>query len=172
MSDMSSDVLKNNLTNPAKSFLWSVYFPTVIGGGSPETLETRCQTTSIPGRSVGRILIPYKGTAGIVFPGKLNLDHTWDMTFLESAADHKTFDALYGWNQKVVHVKTGLGGPDIAIKADIYLKCEDQLQNVWLTIKVTGAYPEGIGSVGLSYANQDEISFDVRWAYDRWEKVE
>jgi hypothetical protein len=172
MADMSADVLKNNLTNPAKAFLWSVVFPGLVGGGDAEALETRCQSTGIPGRSVGAIVIPYKGTPGIVFPGKLNLDHTWSTTFVESAADRKTFDALYAWHQSIQNVQTGLGGPDNTLKRNLYLKCEDQEGNVWLTIKLTGCYPQDVGAVALSYASQEQITFPVRWAYDRWEKVD
>ncbi len=171
MSDFSADVLKNNLNNPAKNFLWDMIFNNPIGGGDAKTLETRCQTTSIPGRGVGRITIPYKGTAGIVFPGKLNLDHTLSMTFVESSTDKKTWNAINAWQQAIINMRTGLGGPDVAIKTDIYLKCKDQQDNTWLTIKIIGTYPEDMAEVPLSYASQDEIAFRVRWAYDRWEEV-
>jgi len=171
MADMSADVLSNNLTNPAKTWLWDVLIPNPIGGGDNEALETRCQSTSIPGRSVGKIVIPYKGTAGIVFPGKLEMDHTWSMTYLESASDTKTFDALYAWAQAIVNARTGLGGLDIAIKSSIYLKCLDQQGSTWLTIKVTGCYPEEISETPLAYGTQENVKFTVRWAFDRWEKV-
>jgi len=169
--DMSADVLLNNLTNPAKSFLWTVVFTNPVGGGDGKSLETRCQTASIPGRSVGSIVIPFKGTAGIKFPGKLTMSHTWSMTFLESAADRKTFDAIYAWKQAIVDAKTGLGGPDSIIKSSIYLKCLNQSGAVWLTIKLTGCYPENMSDVPLSYSSQEQIMFNVTWAYDRWEKV-
>jgi hypothetical protein len=168
---MSADVLSNNLTNPAKSFLWEVMFTNPIGGGDAKALETRCQTASIPGRSFGSIIIPFKGTAGIKFPGKLNMDHTWSTTFVESTADQKTFNAIYAWKQAVLDAKTGIGGPDIAIKSNIYLKCLDQAGNTWLTIKMTGCYPENMSDTPLSYAANEEIRFSVTWAYDRWEKV-
>lgn len=168
---LSSDVLKNNLTNPARSWLWDVVFTNPIGGGDAASLETRCRTVSIPGRSFGRITLPFKGTPGIVFPGKLNMDHTWSMTFIESSADRKTFDAIYNWKQAIINDKTGVGAPDITIKSDIYLKCLDQTGAVWLTIKVIGCYPEVLGEVSLSQESQEEIKFSVRWAYDRWEKV-
>jgi hypothetical protein len=170
--NMSADVLKNNLTNPAKAFLWSVLIPAVVGGGDEKALETRCQSTALPGRSVGAIIIPYKGTPGLVYPGKLNMDHVWNTTFIESASDTKTFNTLYAWHQAIVNAKTGVGGPDIILKKDLYLKCEDQLGNVWLTIKMIGAYPQDMGSIPLNYASQEQISFPVRWAYDRWEKVD
>jgi len=172
MADMSQDVLKNNLTNPAKGFLWEVMFVNPIGGGDADALDARCQSSSIPGRSVGEITIPYKGTPGVRFPGKLQMSHNWSVTFVESTEDRKTFNALHAWHQAIVNDRTGLGGPDPAIQSDVYLKCLDQEGTTWLTIKLVGCYVSEIGEVSLSYETNTNIVFPVTLSYDRWEKVE
>jgi hypothetical protein len=172
MPDMSQDVLKNSLTNPAKSFLWEVMFTNPVGGGDADALDTRCQSTSIPGRGTGTILIPYKGTPGIQVPGKLTMSHSWAVTFLENTEDRKTFDALHAWNQAIVHDRLGVGGPDPLIKADIYLRCLDQEGTVWLTIKLIGCFPADVGEVSLSYEDNSTITFPCTFSFDRWEKVE
>ncbi len=172
MPDMSADVLKNNLTNPAKSYLWYVMFTNPIGGGDADALDTRCRSASIPGRSVGTIDIPYKGTAGIRVPGKLQMSHSWSVSFLENTEDQKTYNALYAWHEAIVGARTGIGGPDLAVKSDIYLRCIDQAGNVWLTIKLIGAFPSELGDVSLSYEDNSTIQFPVTWSYDRWEKVD
>lgn len=124
MADMSSDVLKNNLTNPAKTYLWEMMFTNPVGGGDSNVMDLRCQTTTIPGRSHGEIIIPFKGTPGIKFPGKLTMDHNLAMTFIEGT-DRKVFDALHGWSEAITSARTGIGGPDVAIKSDIYLRMLD-----------------------------------------------
>lgn len=171
MADMSADVLKS-LTNPAKSFLWDVMFTNPVGGGDADALDSRCRSASIPGRSTSTIHIPYKGTAGIVIPGKIQVSHTWSVTFLENTEDRKTFDAWYGWHQTIINIKTGVGVPDPMVKSDVYLRCLDQAGAVWLTIKMFGCFPSDIGDVSLSYDDNSTLVFPVTLSYDRWEKVE
>ncbi len=170
MASMGTDVLKNNLNNPAKKWLWEVMFTSPVGGGDADILDTRCRTAGIPGRSVGEILLPYKGTPGLVYPGKLQMSHSWRTTFIEST-DKKTFDALYGWHQAIVNAKTGVGGLDLAIKSDIFFKCLDQPGDTWLTIHLIGCYPADIGEVSMSYGDSSEVEFPVTWAFDRWEEA-
>jgi len=172
MADMSADVLKNNLTNPAKSFLWEVLFTNPIGGGDADALDTRCRSTSIPGRGSSPINIPYMGTPGIVVPGKATLSHSWVVTFLENTEDRKTFDALYNWNEAIVGMRTGVGGPDPTIKSDIYLRCLDQAGDAWLSIKLFGCFPSEVGEVSMSYEDNSTLIFSVTFSYDRWERMD
>ena len=91
--EFSYDVLKNNLTNPQRTYLWEVLIPKPVGGGSSETFAVRAQSTEIPGASFATINIPYKQTAGVVFAGKLQYDHKWNATFIEGE-DHIVYDAF------------------------------------------------------------------------------
>jgi len=171
MAKMSSDNLKNNLTNLAKAFLWDVLFANPIGGGDSEALNVRCQSTAQPGRSFGSILVPYKQGPGAKFPGKLTMSHTWTCTFVEGT-DGKIFDAIYGWKQAIIHDRLNVGGPDILIKADIYLNLLDMQGKVTKKIKLIGAYPELLDETPLSYATDASIVYTCTFSYDRWEKVE
>lgn len=169
MADMSADVLRNNLTNPARTYLWEIRFSNMIGGGS-DIIEARCQSASIPGRSSHGIRIPYKGTPGIKFPGKLTMPQTWSLSFVENV-DRKVFDALYGWQQAIQNARTGIGLPDVSLKTDIYLKCLNQATGQpWLTIKLIGAWVEDIPEVALTYDANTIVHFRATFSYDRWEK--
>ena len=170
MASMGADVFKNNLNNPAKLWLWEVMFTSPVGGGEADILDTRCRSAGLPGRSVEQIHLPYKGTAGLVYPGKLTMSHSWNTSFIEST-DKKTFDALYGWHQAIIDARTGVGGLDPSIKSNIYFKCLDQPGDTWLTIKLFGCYPADIAAVSMSYADSGELVFPVVWAYDYWEEA-
>lgn len=169
--EMGADILKNNLNNPAKSYLWVVVFPKLIGGGDGVTLATRCQSASLPGRGTSSIKIEYLGTAGFKVPGKMAMDQTWRLEFLESTQDKKTFTALYNWQQAIQSAKTGLGGPDPAIKTDLYFQALDQQGQTWLTIKLYGCYVESIGEISVSYGSNTSMTFPVTMSYDWWEPV-
>lgn len=171
MTRMSSDNLKNNLNNPARLYLWDVMFTNPIGGGDAETLELRCQTTAIPGRSVGEILVPFKATAGLKFPGKLTMSHTWPATFVEST-DKEIFNALHAWNQAIVDARTGIGGLDILIKSNIYLRLMGvTADSIYLKIKLVGCYIQDVAEVPLAYETEGLIMYPVVFSYDYWEEV-
>lgn len=167
---MSADNLKNNLTNLAKVYLWEVLFANPIGGGDAEALSLRCQSTAVPGSSFGSILIPYKQSPGIKFPGKLTMPHTWTCTFVEGT-DGKIFDSIYKWKQAIVHDRLNIGGPDALIKADIHLRLQGMDGAVVRRIKLVGCYPELMDDTPLTYENEAGVMFTVTWSYDRWEKV-
>ena len=171
MSKMGQDNLGANLTNLARKYLWEVVFSNPIGGGDSDALMLRAQSTAIPGSSFGSILVHYKQTAGVKFPGKLNMPHTWTTTFVEGT-DKKVFDAIYAWKQLIVHDRLGIGGPDQVIKADIYLRLLDQQGSTTSQFKMVGAYPELMDDTPVSYDEEAALMYTVTFSYDRWESVD
>lgn len=164
MAKMSADSLRNNITNPARSYLWEVLVPTPLQGDA-ETYLLRAQTTTMPERSFGEILIPYKQSAGIKFPGKLAYPHTWDITFIEGE-DRKILQSFYDWCNDIIDDKTNTGS--IIIKTDLYLHLLDTDGSVALKIKLTGCYPQRMSDVPLDYSAEDPIKFTITFSYDKW----
>lgn len=161
---MSVNSLRNNLSNPGRVYLWEVLFPSPLEGDT-ETLLLRAQTTEMPERSFGSILIPYKQTAGIKYPGKLTYPHTWDITFVEGE-DRAIIQTFYDWCNRVIDDKTGVG--DLVVKTDIYLHLIDTNGNVSKKIKMSGCYPERMGNVSMDYNSEEEMKFTITFSYDVW----
>jgi len=170
MTQMNASALQDNLSNPQKTYLWDVIIPNPIGGGDADTLMLRCQSTNRPGRSVGKILLPYKQSAGVSYPGKLTYSHTWDCTFVEGE-DKATWNIIYSWMQKVIHDKTNIGTGDILIKSDIYIKLLGTAGAETLKIRLVGCYPESTPDIPLSYDDEGNVMHPVTWSYDRWEEA-
>lgn len=171
MTEMSAENLKNDISNPARVYLWDVLFANLVGGGSRDHLEIRAQSTAIPGRSFGEILVPFKGSAGIKFPGKLVLTHIWPAVFIEGD-DREVWDAIYKWEQAIQDVRTGIGSPDALIKADIYLRLLGQSgtqATVTNKIKLVGCYPQAVDEVPVAYEDEGNIMYNVTFSYDYWE---
>lgn len=169
MANMSADNLKNNLSDLAKTYLWEVIIVNPVGGGDAETLELRCQSAVIPGRSVGEILVPFKATAGIKYPGKLTMSHAFPVTFVEGL-DKKVFDALHAWNQAIVNDRLGTGGPDSTIKTNIHLRLLNPQGTVFAKIKLVGCYVQAIDDVPLAYEAEGNVVYNVTFSYDYWEE--
>lgn len=167
MSNMGINSLKNNLNNPARGYLWEVLFPNPLGGDT-ETLLLRCRSTSIPGVSVGGILLPFKQTGGVKYPGKKTYSHTWACTFVEGE-DRAMWDAFYEAAQAVIHDETGLGA--FGIKKDIYLHLINTDGTVSKRIRLVGAYIESQEDIALSYEDESVILVAVSFSYDYWTEV-
>lgn len=170
MSNMSADNLRNNLNNPARLYLWDVVFINPVGGGDADALELRCQTATIPGRSVGEILVPFKGTAGIKFTGKLTMSHTWVASFVEGI-DKKVFNALHAWQQAIMNARTGIGGLDTMIKANIFLRLIDVAGNVFMKIKLVGCYLQAVDDVPVAFDTEGVVMYGTTFSYDYWEEA-
>lgn len=167
MAKMSVDSLRNNLTNPARAYLWEVIFPTPLKGDA-ETFLLRAQTTTFPERSFGSILIPYKQSAGIKYPGKLTYPHTWDLTFVEGE-DRKILQSFYDWCNEVINDRTNTGS--VVVKTDIYLHLLNTDGDVSMKVKLMGCYPERMSDVSLGYDTEAPMMFTITFSYDHWELV-
>ncbi len=170
MPEMGVNTLKNNLTNPARSYLWDIVIPSPIGGGDGTTLQVRAQSTSIPGRSFGTINVPYKQSGGVVFAGKLTYSHSWECTFVEGE-DGAVHSAIYNWKQSIVHDYNNVGLGDDAIKQDIYLNLLGTDGSITRNIKLIGCFPSAVADVAVDYAADEIVRYPVTFAYDHWEIV-
>ena len=138
------------------------------GGGDTTTLLLRAQSTSMPERSFGDILIPFKATPGINFPGKASNPHAWTVTFAEGE-DRAILNAMYDWMNSILNDKTGLGS--VSFKKDIYLHLINSDGTVAKKYKMVGCYPKSIGEVALGMDTETPVMYPIIFAYDRWELV-
>ena len=164
MAEMSVNALKNNLTNPARDYLWEVIFASPLGGDT-NTLLLRARSSIIPGRSVGNIHIPFKQTGGVEYPGKLTFSHNWTCTFVEGE-DAKMWKAFYDWAQKIINTETGIG--NFSIKTDIYLNLLNTDGSSRMKIKIVGAFIKEAADITFDYVSDKEINIATTWSYDYW----
>jgi len=170
MPDMSINSLSNDLGEAARTYLWEVVIPRPIGGGNSKMLTLRCQSSQIPGRGVGSILIPYKQTAGMKVPGKLTYDHSIDLSFVEGE-DRAVFLALYDWCNSIISDRTGVAGSTSSIKTDIYMNLMNTDGSIPLSIRLVGGYLETLSSTPMNYNDEGNVFFSSVWSYDSWHKV-
>ena len=165
---MSLDIgqLDANLASPAKTYLWDVVIPNPPYG-SAETFSLRCQSSSIPERSLSAIKVEYKQTAGVKYPGKVKFPQSWALTFIEGE-DRAIFTALNAWINSIVNAKTGIG--TLVTKTDVYLKLLNTDGEEALSLRLIGVYPESLGEVSLNYTDEGDIKYPCTLSYDRWEE--
>jgi hypothetical protein len=167
MAEMNVDALQNEIYNPARTYLWEIVIPSPLEGNT-RSLLIRAQSTSMPERSFGGILVPFKQTGGVKFVGKIAYPHSWDVTFLEGE-DRAMLLTFYDWMNDIIHDRYFVGTADY--KIDIYLHLLNMDETVAERIRLIGCYPERMSDVNLAQESEDAIMVTVTFSYDRWEVV-
>jgi hypothetical protein len=166
----SLDTVRNILTNPARSYMFEMVIPNLLGGGDSGALTAQCQAAEIPEYSISAIHIPYKQSAGFDVPGIPKYD-PWNTTFIETE-DLTVYKALYGWQNLINDRANNTGLGDGQIRKDIYLNLLKTSDNsIYTKFRMIGGYPEAVGKVALQYGQDQLIQVSVTWKFVRWEIV-
>lgn len=168
MPILSSSNLANNLSTPARVYLWNIIISNPIGGGDPDTLMLRCQSTQMPSRSVGIIEVPWQQDANIQYTGKLKYPYDWTCTFLESAEDGLTLTSFYNWAQTIITDSTAVGNLESNIISNIELQLIDPTGNQWGQYTILNAFVKEIGNVELAYQSEEVIRLPITFRYSKW----
>lgn len=170
MANMGMDALKQNLTNPQRVFMWEFEIPAPKGLGTADLWILRTQATQEPGRSFTPIPIPFKGTGGLIVPGKEVYSHTITVTILEGE-DARGYEAIQSWMKLIRDNVTGVGLGDPDLKTDAVVSLIDTKGVVTKRIKVVGMYPQEKAPVELTYEANEVEKYVVTFAFDRWEEI-
>lgn len=167
---MSVDNLKANLGNAQRTYLWEVIIPNPLGGGDSKAFSLRCQSASVPGRTISPIHIDYKQGPGFNIPGKNKYDQSWTVTVIEGE-DSRMHDFLYKWMQNIVNDTSELGFGDMFVKRDIYFKLISTKGKETLKLKLMGAWPSSVPEVPVAMNTEDVLRYTVTFSFDKWVEV-
>lgn len=167
---MNLDALKQNLTNPQRTFMWEFEIPAPKGISASDVWTIRSQSIVEPGRSFAAIDIPYKGTGGLRVPGKEVYTHEIAVRVLESE-DAATFKAIHSWMKMIRDNVSGVGEADPDLKTDAVVRLLTTKGVVAKMVKLVGMYPQAKPDVTLNYDENAVEGYDVTFAYDRWEEM-
>jgi hypothetical protein len=165
---LSASNLANNLSTPARSYLFNIIIANPIGGGDPDTLMLRCQSSQMPERSFKYIEVPWQQDSNLQYPGKLSYPYDWTCTFLESAEDGLTMQSFYNWANTVIQDTTAIGNIQSNIITNMELQLIDPTGAQWGQYTFLNACIERIGNVELSYGTEDIIKIPITFRYQKW----
>lgn len=165
---LSADSLKANLGTPQRTYLFNVIIPNFPGlMGDTDTLMLRCQSTTLPSRSVSILEVNYKQAPKLQYPGKLIYTHDWDCTFIEGE-DAAVFQTFYAWAQTVINDLTNQGGTSEEIKTDIILQLVSTADEETLRIRLKGCFIKDMQGASLAYNTEGTLQLPVTLRYDSW----
>ena len=147
-------------------------FPTSAPNVDASTkLTYTCEAASMPGVSIGSIVIPYFGRE-TKWPGDKKFED-WNITVINDE-DFKVRNAFELWYSKL-NSHAGNLRDAAAVEAtgwgvDIYIKQYSRTGDPIKGYKIIGAFPVDLGAIDVAWRDTDRIeTFSVRLAYQWWE---
>ena len=140
----------------ANQFKVTMPFPGYASvGGETSDLAFLCQSTALPGMTIGNIAIPFRGRL-------LNIagDRTfnaWSVTIMNDT-DFKLYRAFERWMNGINNMtdNEGLTNP-VDYQVDIFVDQLDRNGTTLKTYTLRGAFPTSLADIELSYATNDAI---------------
>jgi len=139
----------------------------VQGFGNGESISFLCKAAQIPASSLGTIEVPYRGRR-IKIPGDRTFQD-WQITIISDANLHLR-SAFEAWSSLFNQHVANIGDPDFYNLLPQWTVTQlDRAGNPIRSYVFVGCYPSEIGTIDLSYENNDQIAeFPVTLNYSYW----
>ena len=137
-------------------------------GGEIEDLAFLCTATSIPAMTVGNIIVPFRGRQ-IKIAGDRTFGD-WGITVLNDT-NFKLRNAFERWQNGINNMtdNEGLSNP-VDYQVDSFVDQLDRNGNTLKSYTLRGAFPVEVGSIDLSYSENDAVeTFGVTFQYQYFE---
>ena len=137
-------------------------------GGEIEDLAFLCTTAQIPAMNVGLVNVPFRGRQIKVAGDRTFAD--WSITVLNDT-NFKLRNAFERWQNGINNMtdNEGLSNP-VDYQVDAFVDQLDRNGNTLKSYTLRGAYPTEVGSIELSYSENDAVeTFGVTFQYQYFE---
>lgn len=158
-----ADVL--SLQDPAQTWNFDLFLPTIPGSSDTRDLTFKCMTVEMPGSSIERVETPLHGVNAI-WAGRKIYTHSIPVTFLETA-DWSTREKFRRWhNMRDWIANTGMTGAQYKVEGQVVVY--NDKPEVVRTCRVRGFWPDVISEVQLDGAQSGLVQLNITFAYDLW----
>lgn len=158
------DVL--SLQDPAVSWNFDLFLPTIPGSADTRDLTFKCMTTDLPGVAIEPVEVALHGVV-LQYAGRKIYTHTMNSTFLETA-DYATREKFRRWNESMRSWIDNTGTLAAAYKVNPQLVLYNDLPAVVRTCNIIGMWPETINEVALDGGASNLITLQIGWRFDFW----
>ena len=143
-------------------FQVAIIFPSDVGG-TADAVNILAQSSTIPGREVEALDVPFMGAqyklaAGVTYPD-------WEVSF-RIDDNYDVYKKFRAWSELIKGTQTNIASFPAQYKTDPELYQLDGAGNKLTKITLKGAFPTTIGDVDLDMAANDIQLLSVTFAYD------
>lgn len=157
-----NDVL--SLTDPAQTWNWDIFFPTIPGASNTRELTFKAMTTSIPSAMLEEVPVELHGVS-LRFAGRATFNHSFSVQFLETR-NHDTREIFSNWREIARSWQNNSGSYASAYKVNIDLALYDDLPQIVRTIRMYGVWPQSIDDISLDGGSSGIVQVGVTFAFD------
>jgi hypothetical protein len=158
------DVL--SLQDPAMSYNFDLFLPTIPGSSDTRDLTFKCMTTDLPGVGLENVDVALHGVS-VPFAGRKIYTHSINSTFLETA-DWATREKFRRWNESARSWTGNSGSLAAAYKVNAQIVVYNDVPEVVRTCNVIGLWPETIQEVQMDGGQSGLITLQIAWKYTHW----
>jgi len=160
------------LANPAKTFLWYLYFPPAqtgaLKGLFTDAFTFVVHNTSIPGASVDFIDVPWQGQIAR-YAGRRNYTHSLGFQCME-VEEGTVGRTLYSWAQLCSSHYDGMcQNRNNEYAMDIQLICLNENREAVNVYNLYNAWLQNVADVGMNQNQNGLVMYNCTLAYDYWE---
>lgn len=161
------DVL--SLNDPAQSWNFDFFLPTIPGSNDTRDLTFKCMTADLPGGGLDSVKVELHGVT-VNFAGRATYTHQLQVMFLETS-DWSTRDKFVKWRDSVRSWKKNSGTLASAYKVSAQLVVYNDLPQVVRTINIYGLWPETIPETTMNGGESTAVTMQMGFQYDFWDDV-
>lgn len=159
-----NDVL--SLADPAQSWNFDFFIPTIPGSSDTRDLTFKCMTTEMPGTAFDPLDVALHGVT-VPYPGRKIYTHQMQVTFLETA-DWGTREKFRRWMESIRSWRNNSGSLAAAYKVSGQMVVYNDIPQVVRTVNLTGMYPETMGEVALDGGASNIVQLQMTFKYTDW----
>jgi len=154
----------SSIADPAVSWEFDLFLPTVPGSTNTSQLTYRCQTTALPGVAIEPVEVSLHGVT-LKYAGRAIYTHTFESVFMEGS-DYATRNAFYNWKESIQSWITNTGTLAAQYKVNGQIVVYNSLPQVVRTINIYGMWPETVGDYALDGTASNLLALTITWQYD------
>ena len=153
----------NSVGDPAQSWNFDIFFPTIPGSSDTRDLTFKAQSADLPGQGVEIVQVDLHGVK-IPFAGAATYGQTFNVTFLETF-DWGTREKFRRWREIMRSWRNNSGSFASVYKVNAQIALYDDTPSVVRTIQINGLFPEMIQDVNLDGSQSSAVFVQIQFKY-------
>lgn len=155
-----------SLQDPAQSWNFDFFLPTIPGSADTRDLTYKCMTTDLPGSGIDPVEVALHGVT-LYFAGRKIYTHTMNIQFLETA-DWSTREKFNRWQELMRSWIENRGSLAAAYKVTSAIALYNDIPEVVRTTNIIGMWPETINEIALDGGQSGLVQLSIAMRYDYW----
>lgn len=162
-----NDVL--SLGDPALTWNFGFFFPSIPGSADTRDITYRCQTVDLPGQSLEAVEASLHGVT-VQYAGRKIYTHTFNVVLMETV-DWAAREKIVRWQDLARDWRTNSGSNLVEYSTTGLIIVTDNDNTPIRTTRINYVWPESIQEVTLDGTQSAIVTQQVTFRYTTWEDI-